>query len=365
MRRPLTLLIKPAAGLCDLKCRYCFYRAQSAGRANEVMTQSTAMALLEKLAVLRPASLHVVFQGGEPTLAGLGFLRSFVKALEALPCPLTLSLQTNGQTLDDDWAGFLSAHRFTVGLSLDGDKTANDRYRRTPCGGSAFEKTLAAAALLQKHGIDFSILAVLDDKNAAEIANTYRFFRSRGFARLQFIPCIDEGSGISLSPAAYGQALKTLFDLWEADLLNGEAVSVRLFDNWLAILLGQPPESCANGGVCGAYTVVKADGSLYPCDFYCTDACRLGSVFDPDPFGENAVRRAFYRDSLRVRETCAACEWGFLCRGGCRRDRTDDLTQNRYCAAYRDFFAYAFERMRSLSLRLSGGERTQPKELNR
>jgi len=36
-------------------------------------------------------------------------------------------------------------------------------------------------------------------------------------------------------------------------------------------------ESCEQNGVCGIQTVVEADGSVYPCDFYAMDEYRLGN----------------------------------------------------------------------------------------
>lgn len=33
-------------------------------------------------------------------------------------------------------------------------------------------------------------------------------------------------------------------------------------------------------GCCNCYFVVEGDGSVYPCDFYCMDAWKLGTVKD-------------------------------------------------------------------------------------
>lgn len=40
------------------------------------------------------------------------------------------------------------------------------------------------------------------------------------------------------------------------------------------------PEDCGMCGQCHCYFVVEGDGSVYPCDFYCMDEYRLGSVGD-------------------------------------------------------------------------------------
>lgn len=353
-RRPLTLLIKPASSTCDLKCGYCFYRGGQTAPENGRMSDETVTELLKKLAAYSPASVSFVFQGGEPTLAGLGFFRRFVqKTKETLCCPVSFSLQTNGLSLTDDFAVFLRQNGFLVGLSLDGGRVTHDRYRKTAAGESVFDRVLAAAALLKRQGVAFNILSVVDDENAGDLPETWRLFREQDFSYLQFIPCLDEGTGIALSPETYARFLMDCFDLWYADFLSGRAVSVRHIDNYLSVLLGREPENCAFRGVCGGYFVVEANGDLYPCDFYCQPEWKLGSVYDPAPFLPKERLMSFIRASERVHADCRRCRWGFLCRGGCRRDRTEDGARNRYCEAYKAFFEHAYPRLQKIASALA------------
>ena len=353
--QPLTLLIKPAAGLCNMDCRYCFYKAASSARENRVMAGGIVDALIRGVEAFRPSSLSVVFQGGEPTLAGQDFFKSFGQRLnERISVPITYAIQTNGLLIDDDFARFFKKNRFLVGVSLDGDKTTNDRYRRDQTGGSVFSRVLAAVRLLDKHGVDYNILSVIDHENAKDVAGTYSFFKCSGFRYLQFIPCVDEGRGVTLPPADYALFLNRLFDLWWADYGNGEYISIRQFDNYITMLMGEPPENCAMCGVCGSYRVVEADGSVYPCDFYCKADDRLGSVFDENPFEMSPKQRDFIEQSFLIHESCSGCEYHYLCRGGCRRDRGEDLKENVYCPAYQAFFDHALERMEQIADQLAG-----------
>jgi len=348
--QPLTLLVKPASGLCNLQCTYCFYKAHE----NTVMAPETVDLLIQKIRAFQPSALSVVFQGGEPLLAGLAFFRAFVKKLNAaVDAPVSFALQTNGLLLDDDFAAFFRAHDFLVGISLDGDQTTHDRYRRAPDGSSVFSRILQAIKALEAHGVAYNILSVVTDESAREIDRTWRFFRSRGFRFLQFIPCLAAG-GVSLSAENYAFFLQRLFDLWYDAWEQGEYISIRHIDNYIRMLLGEPPETCAMCGVCGSYFVVEADGSLYPCDFYCTDTDRLGSVFDDAPFRENDTRRVFVAASRAIHAHCKGCRYHALCRGGCRADRSADGTHNRYCAAYRAFFDHALEPMLRVAKQLCG-----------
>ena len=351
---PLTLLIKPAAGLCNLRCAYCFYRAQREDAENRLMTAETLRALLDKIAAYAPAAVSVLFQGGEPTLAGLGFFRQFVAAAQTmLAAPVSYAIQTNGLLIDDAFASFFAEHDFLVGLSLDGDERTHDRSRRDDAGTGSYSRVLQAVETLRRHGVQFNILSVVNDENAADLHTTWESFRKMDFRFLQFIPCVGAGTGADLSAEAYARFLKESFDLWYADYTAGRYVSVRHIDNYIGILLGRPPENCAMRGVCGSYFVVEANGDLYPCDFYCTAAYKLGHISDPAPFAPSPRQQAFLRRSLAIHEKCRPCRYYLLCRGGCRRDRTADLLHNRYCEAYRAFFDYAAERMAEVAKSLS------------
>lgn len=82
----LSIMIKPASALCNLRCAYCFYRDVAENRTqNEygIMTRETEQALIEKaLDFADGAPVSFVFQGGEPTLAGLDYFKNFVDDLK-------------------------------------------------------------------------------------------------------------------------------------------------------------------------------------------------------------------------------------------------------------------------------------------
>ncbi len=352
--KPLTLLIKPASGLCNISCRYCFYRAS--GRKNGIMTAETVDKLIRKIKEFRPSALSVCFQGGEPLLAGLDFYRYFIDSVAAnLHIPVSYALQTNGLLIDDSYADFFVKNRFIVGVSLDGARETNDRFRVDNGGSGIFDRVMNSVEILRKHNADFNILSVVDSENAEDIEKTYAFFKECGFSYIQFIPCIDEENGVSLSADAHEHFLKKIFDIWYDDYMRGEYISIRHIDNYIGILLGIPPENCGMCGVCGNYFVIESDGDVFPCDFYCGESFRLASLSDDKPFEINEKHRAFIDESLIIHKNCRDCRYYSLCRGGCKRDRINEFSENRYCRAYFNFFEYAFERMSSIADNIKSG----------
>lgn len=362
--KELTFLVKPASSLCDLRCRYCFYDDVSDNRQVKsmgMMTEETAARLLLEggRAAGEGGALQITFQGGEPTLAGLPFFRRFLE-LERELCPpsvrISHSIQTNGMALDREWAAFLREHGFLTGLSLDGARAFHDAMRTDQRGKGTWDRAVRALALLEEAGVETNLLCVVTGQVARSPQRVYQALTGLGAHPIQFIPCLDPLEGerggmfYSLSPAGYGSFLCGLFDCWYRDLERGRYVSVRLFDDYLRILGGMAPGSCAAAGACGSYLVVEGDGSLYPCDFFVLDEWRVGNIHTTpveEALESERMEQFLARGRRRPRE-CADCPYRPLCRGGCPRDWTgpDPEQRNYYCPAFRQFFAYALPRLR-------------------
>ncbi len=353
--RNLTVMIKPASSACQMRCAYCFYRDEAARRqvpnrgvmSPEVLERTVAAAL-----AAAEGSCSFLFQGGEPTLAGLDFYRNFLKFEKKYLRPglrVYHSLQTNGLAIDETWAAFLAENRFLTGLSLDGPARLHDLYRRDAEDRGTFQRAMRAAGLLRRAGAELNILCVVTGPVAQQPEQVYRFFTGRGFRRLQFIPCLDPldsppgGQSYSLPPQDYGEFLVRVFDLWFRDLLEGIYVSVRHLDNWIGILLGLPPEACNMVGRCSVGFTVESDGEVYPCDFYALDQWRLGNVQTDslEDMAQSQTARQFVEASCPAPAACRACRYYPLCRNGCRRERAgspEGPGKTALCAAYRYFF---------------------------
>ena len=370
---PITVMLKPASGLCNMRCRYCFYADEMAHRTTEsygIMQQDTLEAIIKRVLAFAEGSCNFMYQGGEPTLAGLSFFEQaleFQKKWNVNRVVIENGLQTNGYAIDEAWAEFFASNHFQVGISLDGPKDIHDANRVDAQGKGTYNRVMHAIQLLQKHKVEFNILTVVTRQAARSTGKIYGFFQRNGFAYQQYIPCLDpweEGAQTpySLTAKDFEQHLKLLFDQWYQQAVRGDLQYNRYFFNLLAILNGQMPEACEMRGVCGRQFVVEADGSVYPCDFYMLDEYRLGNLVTDD--FETIERRrqelAFVETSARIKESCKGCKWFALCRGGCRRNWepvTGPDPRNVFCSAYQGFLEYAFPRLQQLSRMLQEGRR--------
>ncbi len=362
------ILIKPASANCNMDCKYCFYKCLSSHReeySKGFMKEETLEILVREAIAYADGSLTFAFQGGEPTLAGLDFFQKAVELQQKYnnkKLQIENTIQTNGLLIDEKWARFLGEHRFLVGLSLDGPKKMHDRYRKDAGGQDTFARIMHSVQLLEQYHVDYNVVTVVTNDTAKQASFLYKFWKRNHYPFVQFIPCMDEikrqdgtqeRSIYAVEPEQYGKFLCELFDLWYADFAVGEAMDIRMFSNLAQMAAGYPAEECGMNGCCNCYFVVEGDGSVYPCDFYCMDAWKLGTVNDGFVQMKTSEKaKAFVEASRPVCAVCQECPHFSLCRGGCRRWREPFVDGkpglNQLCSAYRMFFAHAAERMEKL-----------------
>ena len=363
----LPVLFKTVSSDCNLDCAYCYYRQSLEGtrvrrRIDERVLDSFLRQYMDHVADVHVAGLS--WQGGEPTLAGIEFFERAV-ALEAkYAAPATTignALQTNAVLLDDRWGEFLRQYDFLVGVSLDGPQDVHDSVRRDRGGHGSFQRVMAGIDVLRRHGVDFNILCVVGPHNVGRVHDLMRFFRGEGFSYLQLIPAMDFQSVEPDAPPSYlitaedyGGFLVDLFDEWYQG--GFPKTSVRTFDAVLQSFLGIPNDLCVYGEQCDAGIVVEYNGDIYPCDFYVSDAWRLGNVMDEplETILSKPERADFVSRKQDLPSQCRACQWRILCHGGCPRNRLDAAggPPEYFCASHEHLFARTADRFRAVAERI-------------
>ena len=335
------IMIKPASSLCNLRCRYCFYADVAERRevASFGMMSSAATAgmLAQIRSALRPAdSVTFAFQGGEPTLAGLDYFRRFSEIVDAWGSSVTVhyALQTNAMLLDDAWCEYLRKYDYLVGVSLDLLRDAHDAARVDAAGQGTYRPVADAVRLLKRHGVEFNVLCTLTNSLARHPAAVWKQMLALDLRYVQFTPCLAdlnarERGPWALTPERFASFYIQLFPLWLRDYRAGRYRSVKLFDDVIGYLATGVPTTCDAAGECSPQLVVEADGSVYPCDFYCLDEYRLGSILEESPEAlRNGERmQAFLRRPHVRAALCSDCRYLRLCGGGCKR-----MQREVYCA---------------------------------
>ena len=368
VRRPLSVLIKPASSRCNLRCTYCFYLEKQEiypWKDHPALTIDTFRTFCEQYAAVSPM-LAFNWQGGEPTLMGLGFFREAAAlqrevanaASNGRSVPITNALQTNGTLLNEEWAQFLHDSDFLVGISVDGPAEWHDTYRYDTRGRATHSKVLSAIDLLRTHDVPFNILTVVSQSNVERPRELIHFLVDNDLYDLQFIPCMErlptehphvgELTDYSITPEQYGRFLTEVFDEWVK--IGYHKLRIRYFDNIIQMALGMPAEMCQLAVSCG-YLVLEHNGDMYPCDFFVESEWKLGNVHEGTiaDMVSGPMFHQFNNMKPEVNEECTRCQWRPLCHGECPRYRINgggshnELTY--FCESYKTFFSSTWSRM--------------------
>ncbi len=388
------VVAKPIGPLCNLNCEYCFYlekQALFAAGGQYRMNDRVLSAFITRYTTSQPTPIvEFVWQGGEPTLLGIDFFKRVIELQKPFMRLKTISnsLQTNGTLLNDEWCRFLKRNNFMVGISLDGPKEVHDRYRRDRKGRGTFEQAMRGLRLLQKHQVEYNVLACVARETAAKALDVYRFFRNAGIEFIQFTPIVErrpdaqnaaqglrlaapaaldrlgdqgEATSWSVEPASYGDFLIGIFEEWVRNDVG--KVFVMNFEWALNAWIGNPSPVCVHAKQCGRSLVIEHNGDIYACDHCVYPRYRLGNILTGSL--PAMVEKSLQSGLGTSKETalprwCRECEVLAACRGGCPKHRFDvtyyDEPGLHYlCEGYRKFFFHIRKYLHIMTQLLENG----------
>ncbi|MFO1451780.1 MAG: anaerobic sulfatase maturase [Opitutaceae bacterium] len=391
---PFHLMTKPAGSACNLDCTYCFYLEKEAlyrDAGSLRMTPQVLEAYIRDTLAAQPGDeVGFAWQGGEPTLLGVGFYETAValQSTYARGKRITNALQTNGVLLDDRWGQFLRKHHFLVGISIDGPRHLHDAYRVDKGQRPTFDRVVQGIEVLKRHHVEFNTLTTVHRKNSRQAREVYRFLRDLGSGFLQFIPIVERSAapdlpdGLRLAPPPstdpadpldsevtpwsvrpvdYGNFLIEVFEEWiKTDVGR---VFVQHFDSALASWVGAPAGVCVFSPECGRALAVEHNGDVYSCDHYVYPRYKLGNLMQQDltTMIDSPQQAAFGRaKSASLPRACLECPVRFACHGECPKHRflrtpAGEPGLNYLCAGYKRFFAHIDSPLRTMAALLQSG----------
>ncbi len=350
--KSLNIMIKPASSLCNMRCKYCFYADVANNREIKscgIMTNEIRELLLKRVEEEFDDgdSVRFIFQGGEPTLAGLPYFREFIHTVQGWKKDIKVSyaLQTNGILLDREWCSFLKENHFLVGVSLDILPECHDAVRLDAQGMDTYKRVLSGINLLEKHGVEYNVLCTLTNQIARFPQKVWNKLLELSIKYVQFTPCLGElddsiSSSYELSPRRFASFYIQLFRLWYDAYRQGRYISIKLFEDIVNLIVLGRPTSCGMNGICQPQFVVEADASVYPCDFYCLDQYKLGNLKKhsiAQLLNSDGVQKFMSRPHIQP-QLCNGCRYISFCGGNCKRMQKEicSFRENSHCG-YREF----------------------------
>ena len=174
---------------CNLKCVHCYSQSENKAYEGELSTDE-GLAMLEDLA--RFGVPVTLFSGGEPLVRP--DLLALIERTVALGMRAVIS--TNGTLITEEKAARLRAFNLSyVGVSLDGLRDVNDRFRGV---SGAFEKALAGIRNCRRAGIKVGLRFTITNRNAAEVDGIFDLIRQENIPRVCFYHLVYAGRGSKL-----------------------------------------------------------------------------------------------------------------------------------------------------------------------
>ena len=353
-------------------CKYCYYlekdKLYKQCKNHVISDELLEKFIKEYIEAQTTPQVLFTWHGGETLMRPISFYK---RALELQRIygrgrQIDNCIQTNGTLLTDEWCQFFKDNNFLVGVSIDGPQEFHDEYRRTATNKPTFVKVMNGINLLNKHGVEWNALAVVNDYNADYPLEFFRFFKQIGCKYIQFSPIVervvkredgltlapgmqggDAGlADFSITPEQWGNFLCTIFDEWVHNDV-GEYF-VQLFDATLANWVGQAPGVCILAEECGHAGVMEFNGDVYSCDHFVYPEHLLGNLHT------KTITEMMYSDQQNkfakmkkqmLPQQCKECKFLFACHGECPKnrflnDKYGNYGLNYLCKGYRQFFEH-------------------------
>jgi len=334
MRASITQYVMKVHSRCDLACDHCYVyeHADQSWRAKpRAISQATADLAAQRIAEHAAAhglpEVQIILHGGEPLLLGTDRMRGVLAVLDARITPVAsvdLRIHTNGVLLDEQWCALFDEYGVKVGISLDGDRAANDRHRKFRNGQSSHPHVQRALALLRRpehRHLYAGILCTIDLANDPIAA--YEALVAEMPPNLDLLLPHATWDSPPQRPDGvaqpYADWLTRIYRRWVCD---GRPVPIRLFDSLISAGQGGPSWSEAIGLDPVDLLVIETDGSWEQAD-------SLKTAFDGAPatglrVDSHAVDEVVRQRGVAVRQgglaslsaVCQACPVVRICGGG-------------------------------------------------
>ena len=174
---------------CNLRCVHCYSHSRDTEYTGELTTEE-GFSLLEDLAAFGVPV--ILFSGGEPLMRP-DILELIARAREL---GLRAVISTNGTLITDETAAALkTADLSYVGVSLDGLRDTNDRFRGVV---GAFDMALSGIRTCRRAGIKVGLRFTMNRRNVSDIGGIFDLIEREGIPRVCFYHLVYAGRGSKL-----------------------------------------------------------------------------------------------------------------------------------------------------------------------
>lgn len=340
---------------CNIDCSYCyfFYGGDESYKQHPPLFSQEKVGQLSKFLIQAVSdfdleSIQVDFHGGEPLLMGERRMRIACETLTAAlsgKCSLSFAIQTNGLLINSKWCDLFCDFGFYVGVSLDGDRADNDRFRLDHNGKGTYSRAVRGLEMVLSRS-DKELLpqpTVLSVANVSidPVSTFYHFVEELGIRNIDFLMPDDTHDSQELQDTELlSEWYKKIFDSWIDK--NDPSVSIRFLKSLTSLLVGGQSLVVGTGEAPIFAITIGSDGGIHPDDTLRSCGSEL---FQSDLNISTNSLKDFLVDEKQIQiieetsalsEKCESCTWSLVCGGGSpvnrwsKENRFDNPTV--YCA---------------------------------
>ncbi len=300
--------------------------------------------------------MSIDLHGGEPLLQkkkDFDFMCQYFKESFAHITDFRIAIQTNATLIDDEWVDLFHKHDIYVGISLDGPREINDRFRVDFKGKGSYDKVILGLEQLRKEkagrkGLVPGVLSVVNPKyNAFKLYN--HFVNELNVRNMDFLlPDYTYNNFSGENPDDYGRFLCNLMDAWAQD--DDPSIRVRILNSAISLFLGNRTKLMGFGPTNpneNQAITIASDGSISPDDTLRSGISGLMNNYHIDDislidFFNTGLMQEIIIASQTLPDKCNTCCWKKICNGNrlLTRYKQDFNNPSVYCSGLKMFYKH-------------------------
>lgn len=325
-------IVVKVASRCNINCSYCYmynlgdlsYKLQPKFIGSGT-TKNFAEKLLLHLKKNESKRVLIIIHGGEPLMMKKTDFVDFITKFDIIKnndIRVDFSLQTNAILLDDEWCDLFKKYDIRVGVSLDGSKEENDKYRVDKKGNGTYDKVIEGINVLKRNKLGTGILSVMN--LSSDPIAYYEHFKSLKLNSADILLLDsnhdkkEEIFNNNISPAEW---YIKVFDRWYNDN-DPKKVKIRFFEFIIKEILGEEQQLDFLGVHENNVLVLETNGDMEAVDVLkaCGDSFTKNGInintHEIDEIANSELIEVYYNSGKYLPKKCLACPVQEICAGG-------------------------------------------------
>ncbi len=336
-------IVVKIASRCNLNCSYCYvynlgdntYLKQPK-LMNYNNVDSLILKVLEHCQNNNLNNFQFIFHGGEPLLQKEDFFTYFIseanRVIASKKIQCFYSLQTNGILLNEKWCKLFNELNIQIGISLDGYKEINDKYRVDHKGNGSYDNVVKGLQIGQKFlNNKPGLLSVMDIES-----DPVKFYTNLKNLDIKHFDLLWPHATHDIQPnienltkedpktpnTFYANWLIKIFEIWYAEK-NKTKIRITVFDTIIDLILGKEYASNEDLGLSDVGLLVietngdiEVVGALKICGNGFT---KSGANIKNHTFSdalETKLAKVYYNSHKLLPVKCTKCPIVDICGGG-------------------------------------------------